>query len=140
MAACLPVSFAGAQPPFLHSAFNSSAGLPVGSFMWKSLRELCDPMHPTTFPNPDQWPLSNPEGLYILTLINSGDMNAPAHLIAVGITRGRSGWVRQFVDNYHREPVRFSDFASHPDYEDLEVASGLRLVEAVYQGLARSAV
>lgn len=61
----------------------------TSSFMWKSLRELCDP---TTFPNPDQWPLSNPEGRYILTLINSGDINAPAHLIAVGITRGRSGW------------------------------------------------
>ena len=86
------------------------------------LLAFCNPSLP-----PDEWPLPDPSGRYVLVL-DDGDP-AALHLVAVGVRLFASSRPvqRQIADNKHLLPVGFEAAVRRRPYCRYRVVSGWRI-------------
>lgn len=109
---------------FEHGAPFYVEPLPVDSFaIGRVFWAFC---HPAL--NPDERPLPNPEGRWILAVDPRDGSDEDLHSVAVGVRRWGESWRRVMADNAHREPVPLGK-CRWGVYRRAIVVAGLHLVD-----------
>ena len=109
---------------FEHGAPFYVEPLPVDSFaIGRVFWAFC---HPAL--NPDERPVPNPEGRWILVVDPRDGSDEGLHSVAVGVRRWGESWRRVMADNAHREPVPLGKI-KWGVYRRAIVVAGLHLVD-----------